>query len=75
MKLDADNLADAFLLHGHPIEHVGHGDGALVVGDDDELRVGEEALQHTHKLVDIGFVERGVQFVQNAEGAGPDLID
>ena len=44
VKFHAHDLAHAMLLHGHAIEHVRHGDRALVVRDDDELRVRQETL-------------------------------
>src|ERR1043165_3915752 len=39
VEADADNLADALFLHGDAVEDVGHADRALVVRDDDELRM------------------------------------
>ena len=37
VEFHADDLADAAFLHRHAVQHVGHADGAFVVGDDDEL--------------------------------------
>ena len=53
MELDAYDLAHAMLLHGHAVKDVGHADGALIMGDDDELRMREEALQHLDETVDV----------------------
>src|SRR6185369_2171097 len=50
-------------------------DGALVVGDDDELGLRQEPLQDADEAVDVRFVQRRVQFVQHAEGAGFDLVN
>ena len=75
VEFDADDLAHAVFLHRHAVKHVGHADGALVVRDDDELRMLEEPLQHADEAVDVRFVERRVQLVQHAERAGLDLIN
>ena len=45
------------------------------LGDDDELGAVDEAVQHFDEAVDVGFVERGVEFVEHAERAGFDHID
>ena len=39
VEFHADDLADAMFLHRHAVKHVRHADGALVVRDDDELRM------------------------------------
>src|SRR4051812_38604047 len=44
-KLDADELGDAVLFHGDAIERVGAGDRALVMRDDDELALADEAVE------------------------------
>src|SRR5205814_463521 len=53
VKLHADDSADALFLHGDTVQDVSHADGALVVGDDDELGVGKEALQNADETVDV----------------------
>jgi len=68
---DRDHLGDAFFLHGDPVEEIRRLHGALVVSDGDELGLVsaiffEEACEALH----VGVVERGVHFVQDAEGAG-----
>ena len=63
------------LLHGYAVEHVGHADGALVMRDDDELRVLNEALEHADEPVDVRFVQGCVQLVQHAERTGLDLVN
>ncbi len=75
MELDADDLADAMVGHGDTVEDIGHTDRAFIVGDDDELGVFEEALEDTDEAVDVGFVEGGVELVEDAERAGFDLVD
>ncbi len=74
-EVDADDLGDAGLLHGDAVDDVGLGHGALAVGDDDELgglaHVGDELGE----AADVGLVERGVDFVEHAEGRGLELED
>src|SRR4051794_6177858 len=61
--------------HGDAVEDVRHADGAFVVSDDDELGMIEETLQDFDKAVDVRFIERSIQFVQNTEWAGLDLVN
>ena len=72
---DADGFGDAELLHGDAVDDIGAVHGALVVGDDDELAVGDEFVQHLEEAGDVRFVEGGVELVQHAEGAGFDHVD
>src|SRR6267142_3223497 len=39
MEFHADDLADSLLLHRHAIQNIRHSDRALVVRDDNELRM------------------------------------
>src|SRR5205085_11128452 len=39
-----DEFAHAAFFHGHAVKNVGLGDGALVVGDDDELTLRHETV-------------------------------
>ena len=75
LEFDADQTADAAFLHSDAVKNVGGADGSFVVGDDDELGVLEEAFKDVEEAVDVGFVQRGVQFVQQAKGAGLDLVN
>ena len=45
------------------------------MGDDHELAVIEETLQHRGEAVDVGFVERRVQLIEHAEGRRFDLVN
>src|SRR5713226_2370465 len=63
----ADKLRDARLLHGHAIKHAAHFHGLAVVGDDDELRLAAHLADQTREAPDVGFIERCVDFVKNAE--------
>ena len=65
-----DQLRDAFFGHRHAVQGVGGGHRDLVVGDDDKLRRLRELFEHSHEAADIGVVERRVDFVEDAEGAG-----
>ena len=71
----ADGLGNPELLHRHAIHHVGAGHGALGVGDDDELRAVDEAVEHLDEAADVRLVERRVEFVEHAERAGLDHVD
>lgn len=75
LEFDADEAADAAFLHSDAVKDVSGADGSFVVGDDDELGVLKEAFEDVEEAVDVGFVQRGVQFVQQAKGAGLDLVD
>lgn len=74
-EVDADDFADAVFFHGDAVDDVCAGDGAFVVGDDEELALGDEAVEDFDEAFDIGFVEGGVHFVEDAEGAGLDHVD
>ena len=69
-EADRDLFRDTGLLHGHAVERVGGRHGFFRMRNDDKLRPGEEALQHFGEAVDVDFVQRGVDFVEHAEGAG-----
>ena len=75
LEFDADQTADAAFLHSDAVKNVGGADSSFVVGDDDELGVLEEAFEDVEEAVDVGFVQRGVQLVQQAKGAGLDLVN
>src|SRR5262249_46011883 len=45
VEADTDDLADSLLLHGDTVQDIRHTDGPFVVGNDDELRMFQEALQ------------------------------
>ncbi|MCE9611612.1 MAG: hypothetical protein K8R23_15550 [Chthoniobacter sp.] len=72
---------DAVLLHGHAVECVGPGDGALVVRDDDELRLRHEAVEDFDEAVDVFQEEHPPELLQAlrvAVGAGVlthDVLD
>ena len=56
----ADGFGNSEFFHRHTVHHVGAGHGALGVGDDDELRVVDEAVEHFDEAVDVRLVERRV---------------
>ena len=62
---------DTRLLHRHAIDCVGgFRRRARIVGDDDELRVVLEPVQHPYKVANVLIVEWRVHFVEQAEGTG-----
>src|SRR5688500_18952337 len=69
------NLADTVLLHRHTIKHIGHANRALVMGNNDELRVGKKTLQHTNETGDVRLIQRRIQLVQNTEGTWLHLVN
>src|SRR5256885_1212226 len=74
-ELDAHRLGNSRLLHGHAVERVGAFHGALVVGDDDELRGLAHLADHLVVAADVGIVERRVHLVEEAEGRRLDEED
>ena len=70
-----NQLAYAAFLHCHAVQHVGLGNGALVVRDDDELALFYEPVQHADKSVDVALVHRRVHFVENAKRAWPHHVN
>ena len=81
-ELDADLGRDAGFVLGDAVDRVGFLHRAFLVGDDDELAAAAavvfdfgELADHRVVDVDIGFVQRGIDFVEDAERAGFGLID
>src|SRR5215470_18431383 len=64
---DRDDLRDARLLHGDAVQHAGALHGALVVGDEDELRAFAHLADHLTEAADVGVVERRIDLVEDAE--------
>ena len=68
-------FADPAFFHRHAVKDIGLGDGALVVGDDDELALRDEAIQHPDKAIDVRLVERRIHFVEHAERTRPHHVN
>lgn len=75
VEVDADDFGDAGFLHGDAEDDVGFAHGAFVVGDNDELGVFAHFVDEAGEAAYVGFVEGGVDFVEDAEGAGLELED
>ena len=73
VEADGEDFAEAVGGHGDAVDGVGLFDGAAVVGDDDELHVGGAFFEGLDEAFDVGFVEGGVDFVEDAEGDGADF--
>src|SRR5688572_9941279 len=71
VEFDADTFADAGFLHGDAVEDVGDGHGSLRVGDDNELRKIEEVDDDAVEALIVGFVQSGVDFVEDGERRRP----
>src|SRR5262245_15571400 len=72
VQAHGDDLGDARLLHGDPVERVGHLHRSPVVRDEHELRalrhLGDERVEAT----DVGLVEGRIHLVEEAERCRPD---
>jgi len=64
---DRDLFADARFLHRDAVEDVRGGHRFFRVGDEDELREVGKFSEDGGEAADVGFVEGGVDFVQEAE--------
>src|ERR1700733_11666187 len=67
---DADEFGNAGLLHGDAVEDRAHFHRLAIVGDHNELGLAAHFGEHAIEAADIGFIERRVHFVENAERAG-----
>ena len=65
----ADEFRDAGLLHGHAVKHTAHLHGLAVVRDDDELRLAAHLADQSREAPDVGFIERRIDFIKDAERA------
>ena len=74
-EVDRHHLGDTLQFHRDAEERVGELHAALVVGDHDDLRLLPDVLQQVVEPEDVGFVERGVDLVQQAERSRPDQED
>ena len=68
-EFDGDTFGYAGLLHGYAVEDVGNAHGSLGVSDDNELAVSEELLNQGIKPLVVGFIQRGIDLIENAQGA------
>src|SRR5437763_2500643 len=74
-QLHPNKLAHAALLHCNSVKHIRLRYGALVVCHDDKLALGNESFEHTDETVDVAFIERRINFIQNAKRARPNHVD
>ena len=75
MELHRNDPGNAPFRHRDAVETLAGGDGLAVVGHHHELGLIDKASQDLDKTPDIGFVERRVELVEEAEGAGLDHVD
>src|SRR5208337_5151282 len=68
-------LRHAGLLHGYAVEHWSDAHGPLAVRDQDELCLHAQLAHQFSEARDVGFVERRIDFVKNAERTGCVLED
>lgn len=72
VQADGDQFGDAGLFHGDAVETVGEFHGALVVRDENELRVLGHLANQIVEAIDVRVVEWGIDFVEQTERAGPN---
>src|ERR1041385_8969772 len=63
------DLRNAGFFHGNAIKNRCGLHCSLAMGNDDELRGGAHIAHHLSEAVDIGLVERRLDFVEDAERA------
>src|SRR5882757_769218 len=74
-EADRNQLRDTRFLHGHTVQHGRDAHGLLAVRDQHELGLDAHLLDQVCEASDVSFVERSVDFVEDAEGAGRVLED
>lgn len=74
-EADGEDAGDAFFGHGDAIDDIGASDGVLIMGNDEELGLGEETLEGLDEASDIGVVEGGIELIEEGEWARFDHID
>src|SRR5262249_26977244 len=62
-----DPLRHPGLLHGNAVKDICHRHRPLRVGNDDEVGLIEKFTEHGGKSADIGFVQRSVNLIEDAE--------
>ena len=70
VELDRYALANALLLHGHSIQHVRYLHRPLRMRNNNKLRLLQKFLHDQIEALVVGFVEGGIDFVEDAEGGG-----
>src|ERR1019366_1152447 len=70
VELDADQAADAGLLHGDAVQCFRGFHGLLGMGDDHELGIDRHLGDEAGEAGDVGLIERGIDLIQHAERAG-----
>jgi hypothetical protein len=72
LEIHRKQSAHAAFLHGDAVEAVHAGHGHVVVGDDQEAGAGfgDHVGEQGAEAVDIGVIERGVDFVEHADRGG-----
>ena len=75
VELYGDALGYAGLLHGYAVKNIGNGHSALGVGNDNELAIGKELLNQGVETVVVGFVQGGIDLVEEDERRGLGLED
>ena len=69
MELHGDQLADALLLHRHPVENVRNLNSALVMGDDEELALTGHLVDQLIETAHIGIVQSRIDLIEQERRA------
>src|SRR3989344_556806 len=73
VEFDREEFADAIAAHGDAIEDAGAAHGLAVVGDNNELALLREVLNHVAVAAAVGLVEGGIGLVKDEERWRVDL--
>ena len=68
-------FSDAIAAHSHAVKGVGYLHGALLVGDDDELRARAQVLEDLQQAAEVGIVKRCLNLVHDVERRRASLED
>src|SRR5947209_4854509 len=61
--------------HRHAVNNIGLWPRTPVAGDDDELALRDEPLQHLDKAIDVGFIERRIHFIEHTKRTRPHHVN
>src|ERR1051326_1341974 len=71
-KFHGDEAGNTELGHGDAVEHVRQLHRALIVRNDDKLRLLRKFFHHADKTAHVGLIQRRVDFIQKTERTGLD---
>ena len=75
IKAHRDEGGNTLLGHRDPKDRIGIGNGALIVGDNEELGFVGKTVQGFTEAPDVGIIQRGVDFIEHTKRTGLHEID